>query len=132
MKHKHVDVIRNGYTYKPISTMHRAVDAYERLFKRHKAVGLAKPDDYVFLPTYLYDGADDKDGAKDKKARDDALIQIQRQFAVVMEAAGLGDGPNEERRTLYSLRHTCIMYRLIYGNGMDLLTLATNARTSVD
>jgi hypothetical protein len=144
MKHKHVDVIKNGYTYlrlrlpeskkhdKPISTMHRAVDAYERLLKRHKAIGLAKPDDYVFLPTYRYDGTDDKDGAKDKKARDDALIQIQRQFAVVMEAAELGDGPNEERRTLYSLRHTCIMYRLIYGDGMDLLTLATNARTSVD
>lgn len=24
------------------------------------------------------------------------------------------------------------MYRLIYGDGMDLLTLATNARTSID
>ncbi len=33
---------------------------------------------------------------------------------------------------LHLIRHTCIMYRLIYGDGMDLLTLATNARKSVD
>ena len=35
-------------------------------------------------------------------------------------------------RTLYSLRHTAITFRLLYGNGIDLLTLARNARTSVE
>ena len=35
------------------------------------------------------------------------------------------------KRTLYSLRHTAIMYRLLYGQGIDTLTLARNARTSV-
>jgi hypothetical protein len=30
------------------------------------------------------------------------------------------------------LRHTAITYRLLYGKGIDLLTLARNARTSVE
>ena len=34
-------------------------------------------------------------------------------------------------RTLYCLRHTSIMFRLLYGQGIDMLTLARNARTSV-
>ena len=140
MKHKHVDVIEGAYTYlrlrlpsskkhdKPITTMHLAVTVYKRLKERHALIGMAKADDYVFLPTYR----NDESKEKDEKARDDALIQIQRQFAIVMESADIGDGPNDERRTLYSLRHTCIMYRLLYGDGMDLLTLANNARTSPD
>jgi hypothetical protein len=139
MKHKHIDIIENDYTYlrlriptskkhyKPISTMHRAVVFYKRLRERHEVLGLAKPDDYVFLPTYRHD-----DPKKDEKAREDALIHIQRQFAVILAESGVGDGPNDERRTLYSLRHSCIMYRLLYGDGMDLLTLANNARTSPD
>lgn len=139
MKHKHIDVVENDYTYlrlripaskkhyKPISTMHRAVIFYKRLKERHARLGLSKPDDYVFLPTYR-----DDDPKKDEKAREDALIQIQRQFAVILAESGVGDGPNDERRTLYSLRHSCIMYRLLYGDGMDLLTLANNARTSPD
>ena len=37
-----------------------------------------------------------------------------------------------ESRTLYSLRHTAIMFRLLQGDKVDLLTLARNARTSVE
>jgi hypothetical protein len=33
-------------------------------------------------------------------------------------------------RTLYSLRHSSIMFRLLYGQAIDTLTLARNARTS--
>jgi hypothetical protein len=36
-----------------------------------------------------------------------------------------------EARTLYSLRHTAIMFRLLYGD-IDLLTLARACRTSVE
>ena len=43
-----------------------------------------------------------------------------------MEAA------NGKNRTLYSLRHTAITLRLLYGGKIDLLTLARNARTSVE
>lgn len=140
MKHKHVDVIEGVYTYlrlripaskkhyKPISTLHLAVTVYKRLKERHALIGKANAEDYVFLPEYC----DPTDPKKDEKAREDALIHIQRQFAVVMESAGINDGPTGEKRTLYSLRHTCIMYRLLYGDGMDLLTLANNARTSPD
>ncbi len=140
MKHKHIDVIEGAYTYlrlrlpatkkhdKPISTMHLAVTVYKRLKARHALIGKADPEDYVFLPTF----SDPSNKQKDEKAREDALIQLQRQFAVVMDQAKVGDGPNGESRTLYSLRHSCIMYRLLYGDGMDLLTLANNARTSPD
>jgi hypothetical protein len=41
-------------------------------------------------------------------------------------------GVNDEKRSLYSLRHTAITFRLLYGRGIDLLTLARNARTSVE
>jgi hypothetical protein len=44
----------------------------------------------------------------------------------------LRDGNLGQKRTIYSLRHTAIMFRLLYGRGIDLLTLARNARTSVD
>ena len=33
---------------------------------------------------------------------------------------------------MYSLRHSAITFRLLYGQGIDLLTLARNARTSVE
>jgi hypothetical protein len=35
-----------------------------------------------------------------------------------------------ETRTLYSLRHSSIMFRLMFGRTVDTLTLARNARTS--
>jgi hypothetical protein len=37
-----------------------------------------------------------------------------------------------DARTIYSLRHTAIMYRLIFGVGINTLMLARNARTSVE
>jgi integrase len=76
-------------------------------------------DDYVFLPQY-------------KDNRDYALKQLQRQFEIVMQDTGLGLGSDGEERTLYSLRHTAIMYRLLFGDGINTLALARNARTSVE
>ncbi len=54
------------------------------------------------------------------------------QFQRVLYAAGLRTGTRGQNRTLYSLRHTAITFRLLYGQGIDLLTLAKNARTSVE
>lgn len=54
------------------------------------------------------------------------------QFRRILEAAGLRKGARGQNRTLYSLRHTAITFRLLYGQGIDLLTLAKNARTSVE
>ena len=129
IQHKHVAIVRGDNTYlrlslpaskkkaAPIVTMRMAVDVYERLTAMNKAKGLGVgPEDYVFLPQY--------------QKRDYALKQLQRQFEILMWSTKLGKGARGEDRTIYSLRHTCIMYRLMYAKGMDLLTLARNARTS--
>jgi hypothetical protein len=44
----------------------------------------------------------------------------------------MGPRVNGEKRSLYDLRHTAITFRLLYGKGIDLLTLVRNARTSVE
>jgi len=72
----------------------------------------------VFLPEY---------GAKQ---RDYALKQFQRQFEILLALSGLGHGTTGEPRSMYSLRHTSIMYRLLYGGTINTLVLARNARTS--
>ena len=71
-------------------------------------------ENYVFMPTY--------------KNRDTAMAIIARQFRKVLERTGMGEGSGKTL-TLYSLRHTSIMLRLIKGN-VDTLVLARNARTS--
>ena len=134
MQHKHVDVVRNRNVFlrlrlpptkghsDPITTMPKAVDTYNTLVNYHLSKGLIgeeHSDDYVFLPQY-------------KKNRDYALKQLQRQWEVLMHETGLATSPSGEERTLYSLRHTCIMWRLMLGDGVNTLALARNARTGVD
>lgn len=130
LQHKHVAIIRKKDTYlrlthpptkghgSPVVTLKRAVDVYDGLLKRQKAEGFGKPDDYLFCPHQLN--------------RDYALRDITRQFDQVLKVAGLKTGPNGDARTLYSLRHTCIMFRMINGEGINLLTLARSARTSAE
>ena len=64
--------------------------------------------------------------------RDFVLRLIGRQLRVVLRSANLYKSTSGETRTLYSLRHSAIMFRLIKGKDMCLLTLARNARTSVE
>jgi hypothetical protein len=40
-------------------------------------------------------------------------------------------GKDGNQRTLFSLRHTAIIYRLLFGGDINLLSLARNARKSV-
>ena len=83
-----------------------------------RANGWGKPDDYVFLPA--------------EKDRAYALAVLGFWFKWVMREAGVATEDTWGRpRTLYCLRHTAIMFRLLYGQGIDMLTLARNARTSV-
>jgi len=134
MQHKHVDVMRGRNVFlrlripptkghsDAITTMPKAVDVYEVLRDHHLATGQISADhkdDFVFLPQY-------------KNNRDYALKQLQRQWEVLMHYTALGVSAAGEERTLYSLRHTCIMWRLLLGEGMNTLALARNARTSVD
>jgi len=106
-----------GHSF-PIVTMPWAVAVYERLYKRHtQEFGHEPlPDDYVFLPRAA--------------SRDFAMKQLAKQFEIVMDITHLKLSHTNETRTLYSLRHSCIMYRLLFGRGIDTLTLARNARTS--
>lgn len=129
LQHKHVTVVRNDHTYlrlnppetkghsEPFVTMEKAVEIYERLTEHNKRLGRpVGPEAYVFFPNY--------------ETRDYALKELERQFAVLMWDLNFGKGPNGEQRTMYSLRHTCFMFRLMYGEKIDHVTLARNGRTS--
>ena len=137
MQHKHIEIIEdNEERIKylrldlpkskahdgQIVTMKTAVNVYRRQVELHYGLNkegklnAAPKNDYVFLPK--------------QTNRDRALKELQKQISVVLEACKLKQGAKGEERSLYSLRHTCIMFRLLYGEGIDLLTLARNARTS--
>ena len=134
MRHRHVDNVRNDYIYlrlrlpeskghtDPITTMPRAVVAYLALRRAHSQT---KPeidmqdDDFVFMPDY-------------PNNRDHALHLLQRQFEVLMGVSGIEQVIEGDTRTLYSLKHSSIMFRLLYGAGINTLILARNARTSVE
>lgn len=78
----------------------------------------------VGQPAYLFQ--------PEQKNRDYALRNLSRQFDQLLRLANLKEAAGGESRTLYSLRHTCIMNRLIKGDNISLLTLARSARTSVE
>jgi hypothetical protein len=130
MKHKHVDVVRGEHKFlrlrlppskghnNPITTMPNAVTYYERLRAHHATQGLAEAEDFVFLPEH--------------SNREYALQKLTEQFDLVATLADLKLGPSGKPRSLYSLRHTCIMLRLMKADGIDLKTLAANSRTSVE
>ncbi len=102
----------------PITTMPWAVKVYERI-RRRQVLEFGRdihPEDYVFMPHAA--------------SRDNAMKLLARQFEIVLEVTGLKLSTAGETRTLYSLRHSSIMFRLMFGRGVDTLTLARNARTS--
>ena len=130
LKHRHVEVVRNDNTYlrlnlpktkshsRPIVTLQPAVRIYQQLTQYYGSRSLASADDYLFLP-HLRDRAY-------------AHWVLCFYFNWVLERTGLKLGAHGQERSLYSLRHSSITFRLLYGQGIDLLTLARNARTSVD
>lgn len=130
LKHRHVEEVHSHHHYlrlslpetklhgKPIVTLQAAVRIYRVLRQAHQKNGLAGPDDYLFLPQI--------------KDRNYAHWVLSFHFNWVLAETGLKRGPHGQPRSLYSLRHSAITFRLLYGQGIDLLTLARNARTSVD
>jgi len=107
---------------KPITSMPRASIAYKKL--RDLQIALLEDkkktiaNDYVFMPQHAN--------------RDYAYRQIARQFDVLMSVTGLKESADGEARTLYSMRHTSLMYRLLYGGEINTTKLANNARTSTE
>jgi len=130
MKHKHIEIVRSKHVYlrmnlpetkrhsQPIVSLRPAVRVYECLLAHRREHGCGAADDYLFLPQL--------------KNREHALAVLNFLFHWVLEESGLEKGPLGQSRTLYCLRHTAITLRLLYGQGIDMLTLACNARTSVN
>lgn len=130
IKHKHVEVIDGRFKYLrlnlPEIKRHKAATVslpaakavYQRLHAYQREQGYGRPDDYIFFPA--------------EKNRRLLLDIIGWLFNWILNDLGLKKGPHGIDRTLYSLRHTAITFRLIYGGNIDLLTLARNARTSVE
>jgi len=130
LKHRHIEVVRGENTYlrmnlpetkshgKPIVTLYPAVRIYEQIVQYQRAMGRAGPDDYLFLPQL--------------RDRNYALAVLGFHLNWVLAETGLKVGAHGQGRSMYSFRHSAITFRLLYGQGIDLLTLARNARTSVD
>jgi hypothetical protein len=95
-----------------------AVRVYERIKAMNSARGMAGPNDYVFMPEY------------GEKSRGHALKILQYQFDALLDLLDLKHNAQGDPRTIYSLRHSSIMFRLLYGASIDTLKLARNARTS--
>lgn len=130
LKHRHVEIVLKRHHYlrltlpetkshdKPIVTLQPAVRIYRSLRQAQLKAGYGGADDYLFLPQI--------------KDRHYAHWVLNFHFNWVLSETGLKKGPHGQSRSLYSLRHSAITFRLLYGQGIDLLTLARNARTSVD
>jgi hypothetical protein len=130
IQHKHIETIKGKHTYLRLNlpetkrhsgqvvTMRAAYTVYLRLREYQAARGYGNPEDFLFLP--------------EAKDRNSAIQTITAHFKKILDHAKIRVGQVGQARTLYSLRHTAITFRLLYGNGIDLLTLARNARTSVE
>jgi integrase len=118
LQYQHVTVVRGKQTYlrlnlpeskkhdKPIVTLQSAVFVYEKLKEFHSLRGQANPTDYLFFPELT-----------DRKF---VLIYLGWQFKFVQEQAKIeANASNGKNRTLYSLRHTSITFRLLYGRSIE-------------
>ena len=130
LRHRHVEVVRGRNTYlrltlpetkkhdAPIVTLFPAVRIYREIAKYQEPRGKANANDYLFLP--------------ELKDRNYALAVLSLMLNWVLVVTGYKNNANGQPRSMYSLRHSAITFRLLYGQGIDLLTLARNARTSVE
>jgi len=130
IKHKHIEIVRGEYEYLRLSmpetkkhsgqivSLKAAVRIYETLTQYQTERGFGKPNDYLFMPQV--------------RDRQSAIQLLSGHFRKILLKTNLERGKAGQVRTLYSLRHTAITFRLLYGKGIDLLTLARNARTSVE
>ena len=104
-------------TAQEVQTMPNAALTYKELvdFRKSQADNqYLSPDDFLFLPQYTN--------------RSTAMEKLGKIFALIIKTSGLEE-KRDKNLTLYSLRHTAIMYRLI-NSDIDSLALAKNSRTS--
>ena len=130
LRHRHVEVVKAKQTYlrltlpetklhaAPIVTLLPAVRIYRQICQYQTPRKRIGTNDYLFLP--------------DIPNRRYAMNVLSYMFNWVLQHTGLKLNPHGHPRSLYSLRHSAITFRLLYGQGIDLVTLARNARTSVE
>ena len=128
IKHKHVTIKKEGKdewivlshpatktNANEVQCMTASVGIYKKLcdlrLKNQKKIS---PDDFLFYPQY--------------KNRDTMMSVVGRLFRKIVERTNL-ETTTDKNITLYSLRHTSIMMRLVKGN-VNTLHLSRNARTS--
>lgn len=128
LRNRDIAVVKNGQSRylriiakskrkpSPVVTERLAVDVYEKLTAFNNALGFGRKDDFVFFP---------------KLGRAYMFQTMRLQFNFVLEKAGLKQSPGETSRTLYSLRHSAVMFALL-DTDIDTFTLAKNCRTSED
>ena len=75
-----------------------------------------KPDDYLFQPQHLN--------------RVTAHRNLARQFDIILEAANLKIGDKGINRSIYSMRHTSLLFAAKRNTSISRDALASNARTS--
>ena len=102
----------------PVITMEAAAGVYAKLVARQDAQGTYGTESFVFLPHI--------------DNRDRAEKTMRALFNHILEEAKLRKNNADKNRTIYSLRHTAIAMRFLKGEGVDLLFLARNCRTSVE
>ena len=131
LRHRNIQIVDEEHTYlrlqtdksktvnTPVVSMEAAVGIYDEIKVLQRSLDRSTgSEDFVFFPNL--------------PNRDYALQTMRRQFERILDETGLKKSSTGESRTLYSLRHTAIMFRLTMGDHIDLLSLARNARTSVD
>jgi integrase len=122
LRHNHVSVVHGPRPHLRIAvtagktgerivcSMPSAVAAYERIEARHGG------GEHVFLP--------------DIANRQTAAEKMADRFRKLVAEAGIGSDAFGRSRTMYSLRHSSLMFAVL--NGSEPFALAKNAGTSVE
>ena len=130
LRHKHIVRQKDGATewlelnhpatktnQNPVQSMPVTVHIYDNLIEFKKTFEKnPKLNDYVFFNEY------------DESHRDKMMSVVAKLFKRIVEESGI-EVSTDKKLTLYSLRHSAIMFRLTIGQ-VDTLSLARNARTS--
>ena len=96
-----------------IQTLPTSYYSYRDLCKRRKNYD---PEDYVFYPRWTN--------------RQHCMSMVLREFKELLEQIGMRYSQNGEKRTLYSLRHTSIIFN-ISQPGVDLMDICRRSDTSL-
>ena len=111
----HLEIaVPNGKTgQRLVVSMPRAAIVYKRMIARN----VENPDGYLFKP--------------ELSNRQTAKERMRDQFEAILKATGLKLDRFGKARTIGSLRHSSLMFRLLEGENVDLHMLSKNAGTSI-